>query len=150
MVWSPIGDQAEKFADRKPRPVEEDVLIAKLSPGQEMDLRLVCVKGIGSDHAKFSPVATASYRLLPKIKLLRSVTGDDAAQLKESFTDGVIELKGKDRKAKVKDARRDLCSRNIYRHDHLKDAVRMSLVKDHFICKFIFLDASNSNYILLS
>ena len=38
------------------RPVHNDVLIAKLRPGQEIDLWMFCVKGIGRDHAKFSPV----------------------------------------------------------------------------------------------
>ena len=37
-------------------PVERDILIAKLRPGQEIDLKCHCVKGIGKDHAKFSPV----------------------------------------------------------------------------------------------
>lgn len=116
----------------------DDILIAKLSPGQELDLRLVCVKGIGRDHAKFSPVSTASYRLLPKIELLQDITGDDADLVKESFSTGVIDVvgSGKSRYASVVNARADMCSRNIYRHDHLKDKVRMSLVKDHFICKY--------------
>lgn len=37
-------------------PVEDNILIAKLRPGQEIDLALHAVKGIGADHAKFSPV----------------------------------------------------------------------------------------------
>lgn len=138
LTWVPIGTQEELFAQEAPRPVHDDILIAKLNPGQELDLRLVCVKGIGRDHAKFSPVSTASYRLLPKIEILQEVVNEDADLLKESFTDGVIEIinhKG-NRFAKVSDARRDLCSRNIFRHEHLKDAVRMTLIKDHFICKF--------------
>ena len=38
------------------RPVFDDILIAKLRPGHENDLRMHCVKGVGCDHAKFSPV----------------------------------------------------------------------------------------------
>ena len=56
-----------------PGPVENDILIAKLRPGHELDIRMVAVKGLGSDHAKFSPVATAYYRLLPEIKINRRV-----------------------------------------------------------------------------
>jgi len=136
LTFAPLNDaQATRFEHDPPHAVDDDILIAKLSPGQELDLRLVCVKGIGRDHAKFSPVSTASYRLLPKIELLRDVTGPDAELLQESFTKGVIEVvkKGSKKQAKVVDARIDMCSRNIYRHEHLKDAVRMSLVKDHFI-----------------
>lgn len=35
--------------------------------GQQIQLEAHCVKGVGKDHAKFSPCATASYRLLPGI-----------------------------------------------------------------------------------
>lgn len=45
-----------QFEGREIRPVNNDILIAKLRPGQEIDAMLHCVKGIGQDHAKFSPV----------------------------------------------------------------------------------------------
>lgn len=37
-------------------PVHNDILIAKMRPGHEIDVNLLAVKGIGKDHAKFSPV----------------------------------------------------------------------------------------------
>lgn len=74
------------------RPVHDDLVIAKLRPGQELNLRMVCVKGIGKDHAKFSPVATASYRLLPEITLTKPVTGDKADRLAKCFSEGVIRV----------------------------------------------------------
>lgn len=46
----------------------------------------------GKDHAKFSPVATASYRLLPDITLLEPVEGEAAAELSRCFSPGVIEV----------------------------------------------------------
>ena len=45
-----------QFEGRDIRAVNNDILIAKLRPGQEIDAMLHCVKGIGQDHAKFSPV----------------------------------------------------------------------------------------------
>ena len=61
-------------------------------------LRCHCVKGIGRDHAKFSPVATATYRMLPQIKLKRrNFTDDQAKRLQSSFSNGVI---GKDEKGR--------------------------------------------------
>lgn len=54
--------------------------------------RCHCVKGLGRDHAKFSPVATASYRLLPQIVLKRKFSGADAQRVKSSFSEGVIEI----------------------------------------------------------
>nr|ACO14354.1 DNA-directed RNA polymerases I and III subunit RPAC1 [Esox lucius] len=56
----------------------KDILLAKLRPGQELDIVMHCVKGIGQDHAKFSPVATASYRLLPEITLMKPVEGGES------------------------------------------------------------------------
>ena len=51
------------------RPVHGDILLAKLAPGQAIDLFMIAQKGLGKDHAKFSPVCTAAYRLLPSVTL---------------------------------------------------------------------------------
>lgn len=40
------------------------------------------------------------------------------------------------RVAKVKDARNDSCSRNVFQHDNIKDAVKLTRKVDHIICKF--------------
>ena len=115
--------------------------------------RCYCIKGVGRDHAKFSPVATATYRLLPDIKLTRSIGGEQAHRLKSSFSDGVI---GIDESgfglsfaniirlhfiilAYVKDPRKDTSSRNVFQHEDLKGAVEMRKIKDHFICTLICL-----------
>ncbi|OWF55187.1 DNA-directed RNA polymerases I and III subunit RPAC1-like [Mizuhopecten yessoensis] len=133
--WIPVGKQSEIFKEGDIRPVNDDILIAKLRPGQELDLKLRCVKGLGKDHAKFSPVATASYRLLPEITLLQPVVNHLAEKLKNCFSPGVIEIKkvNGQNTADVKSARHDTCSREVFRHDDLKDLVRLSRVRDHFI-----------------
>ena len=51
------------------RPVHDDILLAKLRPGQSLCLEAHGRKGIGKDHAKFSPVSTASYRMRPVIEV---------------------------------------------------------------------------------
>ncbi|KAF7638466.1 RPOLD domain-containing protein [Meloidogyne graminicola] len=131
--WVPIGSQRTQFSTDPPRMVHKDIILAKLRPGQEIEARCHCVKGIGRDHAKFSPVATATYRMLPQIKLKkRDFTDDQAKRLQSSFSNGVI---GRDEKGRVyvKDARSDTSSRNIFMHDDLKDAVEMTKDKTHFI-----------------
>uniref|UniRef100_A0AAQ4RGF3 DNA-directed RNA polymerases I and III subunit RPAC1 n=1 Tax=Gasterosteus aculeatus aculeatus TaxID=481459 RepID=A0AAQ4RGF3_GASAC len=133
--WVPIGNQADVFADSVIAPVHDDILIAQLRPGQELDVIMHCVKGIGQDHAKFSPVATASYRLLPDITLLEPVEGERAERLKRCFSRGVIDIQdvaGK-KVAKVVDSRLDTCSREFLRHDDLKNAVKLARFRDHFI-----------------
>lgn len=37
---------------------------------QEIELEAHAVKGIGKEHAKWSPVATAWYRMLPEVTML--------------------------------------------------------------------------------
>uniref|UniRef100_A0A671VHZ5 DNA-directed RNA polymerases I and III subunit RPAC1 n=1 Tax=Sparus aurata TaxID=8175 RepID=A0A671VHZ5_SPAAU len=133
--WVPIGNQADVFADSSIGPVHDDILIAQLRPGQELDIVMHCVKGIGKDHAKFSPVATASYRLLPEITLLEQVEGEKAERLKRCFSRGVIDLEDVNGKkvAKVVNSRLDTCSREVLRHDDLKNVVKLGRVRDHFI-----------------
>ncbi|SAM67091.1 probable Rpc40-40 kD subunit of DNA-directed RNA polymerases I and III [Ustilago bromivora] len=135
LVWDPKGDQDEDFADAPPKPVHAKILIAKLRPGQELDLELHCEKGIGRDHAKFSPVATATYRLLPHIQLLKPVEGEQVDKLLKCFPPGVIgaEGEGKNRKAYVKDARKDTISREVLRHAEFEDKVKLGRVRDHFL-----------------
>ncbi|GAB0094495.1 DNA-directed RNA polymerases I and III subunit RPAC1 [Sergentomyia squamirostris] len=130
--WLPKGRQASMYKEADIGPIHEDILIARMRPGHELDLKLVAVKGIGQDHAKFSPVATAYYRLLPEIKLNREVAGVDARLLKQCFSPGVIEIDDQQR-AYVKNARYDSNSRNVFRYPHLSDSVTMSRVQNHFI-----------------
>jgi hypothetical protein len=91
--FSDPAAQAALFAGRKaPGAVHDDILLAKLRPGQEIELEAHCVRGIGHEHAKWSPVATAWYRLKPEVAVLKPVTGADAAELVEA-ADAVFELK---------------------------------------------------------
>lgn len=116
-------------------PVHKNILIAKLSAKQEIDLVMHAVKGIGRDHTKFSPVATASYRLMPEIKLLEPIRGSLAEKLKESFSEGVVNLRGSKKEAFIANSRIDSGSRNVFRHPELKDKVSYDLIKDHYIFK---------------
>jgi len=133
--WEPITTQDDTVQEPI-RPVHDDIIITKLAPGQEIDMQLIAVKGVGKDHSKFSPVSLASYRLLPEITLLRRVTGSIAYQLQKCFAPGVIAVErnqeGLD-EAYVADARRDTCTREVFRHPHLRDLCEISKRRQHFI-----------------
>lgn len=130
--WLPRGKQAQLYSESDIGCIHDDILISQMRHGHEFDLKLVAVKGIGKDHAKFSPVATAFYRLLPEIKLKREIKGKDAFLLQKCFSPGVIGIDEND-VAYVKDARYDTCSRNVFRYPQLADAVEMSRIRDHYI-----------------
>jgi DNA-directed RNA polymerases I and III subunit RPAC1 len=150
LVFEPVGRQVERFKDDPIVPVNPDILIAKLRPGQVIDMTFHCIKGLGMDHAKFSPVATATYRLLPKIDITKPILGLHAEKFQRCFPEGVIGIErvtakeastegsgyegheGKE-KAVVKDAFRDTVSRECLRHDEFKDKVKLGRVQDHFI-----------------
>ncbi|KAG1696487.1 DNA-directed RNA polymerases I and III subunit RPAC1 [Nymphon striatum] len=134
LEWVPISNQRDLFNDIKP--VDDSIPLADLRPGQEIDLKAHCVKGIGHDHAKFSPVATVSYRLLPEITITKEVVGEAAERFAKCFSKGVIEVVENEhgvKVARVKNARNDMCSRNVFVHDDLKDCVKLGRVRDHFI-----------------
>jgi len=92
LKWCPLGNQNELYTAEVVGPVHDDILIAKLRPGHEIDMKLHAVKSIGRDHSKFSPVATAFYRLLPEVSITKSVTGEAAERLQKCFSPGVIDL----------------------------------------------------------
>ncbi|KAF2636201.1 DNA-directed RNA polymerases I and III subunit RPAC1 [Massarina eburnea CBS 473.64] len=149
LFWTPLGEQEEWKTAEMIRAVHPDILIAKMRPGQEIVLRMHAYKGIGQDHAKFSPVSTASYRLLPVIDILRPIVGADAKKFARCFPPGVVgydkvtsedtrkypELVGKEgeTKAVVVDPMKDTVSRECLRHAEFKDKVKLGRIRDHFI-----------------
>jgi DNA-directed RNA polymerase I and III subunit RPAC1 len=121
-----------------------------LRPGQEINVEMHAIKGVGSDHAKYSPVATASYRLMPTITILKPILGKDAEKFARCFPKGVIGLeavtkkeaakKGSgfegyegEKKAVVKDPMKDTVSRECLRHEEFEGKVKLGRIRDHFI-----------------
>ncbi|KAK7603093.1 hypothetical protein V9T40_003092 [Parthenolecanium corni] len=149
--WVPIGEQALKFKPEDVEPIHDNILVAKLRPGHELDLKLIAVKGIGKDHAKFQPVATASYRLLPQITLEEVVQGEKAQRLKASFSPGVVKLTTENNiiTAKINNPRYDSCSRNVFQHEDLKDIVKISRVPNHYIFTIESVGALSPNTLFL-
>lgn len=56
LEWIPQGEQGSVMSVDLPRPTNPNIVLAKLRPGQEVDMELHGVKGVGKDHAKFCPV----------------------------------------------------------------------------------------------
>jgi DNA-directed RNA polymerase I and III subunit RPAC1 len=151
IVFKPFGHQERYFREEDAiKPTNPDILIAKLRPGQEIDVEMHAIKGVGADHAKYSPVATASYRLMPTITILKPILGKDAEKFTRCFPRGVIGLetvtkkeaakKGSgyeghegEKKAVVKDPMKDTVSRECLRHEEFEGKVKLGRIRDHFI-----------------
>ena len=68
---------------------EKPIVIVKVRKGQELKLRAVARKGIGKDHAKWSPVATARYQFRPDIRINNELLGVLSPEKKQEFLDSV-------------------------------------------------------------
>jgi len=111
-------------------------------------MELHAVKGVAKDHAKFSPVgtflgspdyflfnlvfssATASYRLLPHIKITKSIPSHLAEKFQKCFSPGVIKIDPRTKAVSVDEqgVRNDSVSREVLRHPEFADSVQLSRV----------------------
>jgi DNA-directed RNA polymerase I and III subunit RPAC1 len=148
LLWCPQGDQLSRFPLHSSgvgsgvgggiRPLHEDILLAKLRPGQVIELEAHARKGIGKDHAKWSPVATASYRLMPSIEVVKPIYDELAEELVNWMEPGVFKLEETDEaghrvKAVVVNPYACTMSRNFMRNPVLKESIKMSRIPNHFI-----------------
>eukprot|EP00615_Pteridomonas_danica_P002955 CAMPEP_0114337430 /NCGR_PEP_ID=MMETSP0101-20121206/6353_1 /TAXON_ID=38822 ORGANISM="Pteridomonas danica, Strain PT" /NCGR_SAMPLE_ID=MMETSP0101 /ASSEMBLY_ACC=CAM_ASM_000211 /LENGTH=267 /DNA_ID=CAMNT_0001469653 /DNA_START=207 /DNA_END=1010 /DNA_ORIENTATION=+ len=136
LVWCPQGDQEETFGVNGVRPAYEDILLAKLRPGQSIKLEAHCEKGVGKDHAKFSPVATASYRLLPAIDIVaEKMQSEDNQKLVDMCPMKVFDIEDMGESVAVSRPRDCSVCRECIRLEGWSDKVKLSRVPNHFIFK---------------
>lgn len=140
LKWWPNGDQEDEHGVDGISPVHDDILVAKLRPGQSIEFEAHCFKGIGRTHAKWSPVATASYRLLPVINLKEDIQGKDAKKLEEMCPMGVFDIEdvGGKKQAVVARPRKCTMCRECIRHPGWSEKVELTRNINHFICKFSY------------
>ncbi|EPQ55395.1 hypothetical protein GLOTRDRAFT_138953 [Gloeophyllum trabeum ATCC 11539] len=137
LKWEPQGEQDSVFANCPPAPTNPDIVLMKLRPGQEVDMELHAVKGVGKDHAKFSPVATASYRILPLIVLnpAKPVPPHLAHKFQKCFSPGVIDVDPQTHAVSVNEQnmRKETMSREVLRHPEFEGCVELKRVRDYFL-----------------
>lgn len=139
LEWQPVGSQADTFEHDPIRPVHDDILIARLKPGQVISLEAHATKGIGKEHAKWSPVGTASYRLLPELVVGEEVEGATAHELVEKCPMGVFDIEDIGRDVAVPVRPRDCtmcreCVRGTAGNGKpWKDLVTIHRIMNHFI-----------------
>lgn len=130
LEWQPQGDQ-ETTLGTAVGPVHGDIPIVNMKPGQKVRLEAHCHKGVGKDHTKFSPVATASYRLLPDIIIPQPLSGREAEQLVDICPMQVFDIE--DTFAKVSRPRDCTMCRECIRKEGWEEKVQLRRVANHFI-----------------
>ncbi|KAG6916072.1 hypothetical protein DXG01_008546 [Tephrocybe rancida] len=135
LIWEPAGEQSDVFVGQTPAPTNPNIVLAKLRPGQAVEMELHAIKGVGKDHAKFSPVATASYRLLPHINIKKPIPPHLAEKFQKCFAEGVININPRTKEVSVDEynVRKDTVSREVLRHPEFTDMVELGRVRDHFL-----------------
>lgn len=139
LQWVPQGRQAELFSgEKRVRMMYDDIVIAKLRPGQSIEAELRCEKGIGRDHAKWSPVATASYRLMPEIVIHEAIMNEDADTLVRKCPMNVFDIEdvgnsSNDRRATVARPRNCSMCRECIREEGWMQRLELRRIRNHFI-----------------
>jgi len=85
-------------------------------------------------------VATASYRLLPEIEILKPIPENLQSKFQKCFAPGVIDIvndKEGNPQVVVANPRKDTVSREVLRYSEFEGMVRLNRIRDHFICKLI-------------
>ncbi|EMD32879.1 hypothetical protein CERSUDRAFT_160889 [Gelatoporia subvermispora B] len=145
LEWVPQGEQEVVFADKPPAPTNKEIVLAKLAPGQEINVELHAIKGVGKEHAKWNPVATASYRLHPLVLLNPSkpIPPHLADKFAKCFSPGVVRVEsGGKVSIDERNLRKESMSREVLRHPEFEGCVELKRIRDWFI----FTIESESHY----
>ncbi len=116
-----------------PRPVHDNLLLAKLRPGQSINMECVATKGIGKEHAKWSPVGTAFYRMLPEVTIKQPdlVKGPEAHKLSELCPQKVFDIE--EGAAVVARPRDCTMCRECVRGSERAEKVKLERKRNHFL-----------------
>lgn len=124
------GSQTGMFTT-VPKPVHDDILLCKLRPGQDIHVELHATKNIGREHAKWSPVATAAYRMLPEVTIIKPARGEVGKLLRDTCPTGVFDIE--DGEAVVKRPRECTVCRECIREEPLRSHVELTRKRDEFL-----------------
>jgi DNA-directed RNA polymerase II subunit RPB3 len=82
--------------DEQDESQDEGIAIVKMGPGQRLKLKAIARMGIAKEHAKWCPVAVATYRFLPIIQIndeqVATLTMEQKAEIVESCPDKILEI----------------------------------------------------------
>ncbi|KAK9673755.1 hypothetical protein RND81_12G187000 [Saponaria officinalis] len=128
-------DVQPEFSRDPIRPKYPDITLARLGPGQEIELEAHAVKGVGKEHAKWSPVATAWYKMLPEVVLLKDIYDERAETLVQKCPAKVFDIEDTPAGRKATAPRPRACTlcRQCIQEEGWDEYVALRRKKDHFI-----------------
>ncbi|GAB4845909.1 hypothetical protein Ancab_024914 [Ancistrocladus abbreviatus] len=137
-TYTSFSCSQESFPEFSTNPIwprHPDITIARLGPGQEIELEAHAIKGVGKEHAKWSPVATAWYRMLPEVVLLKDIYNEDAEKLVKKCPLNVFDIEdvADSRKATVAQPRACTLCKECIREEGWDQKVALRRKRDHFI-----------------
>jgi len=94
---------------------DDPIIIAKLKKNQELDMKMIAIKGTGREHAKYSPVCTVVLKQEPEIELSKSK----------------MELLNENQKKEFVES----CPSKVYRYDENKKMIEIKNPKDCTYCE---------------
>ncbi|KAK7251986.1 hypothetical protein RIF29_35638 [Crotalaria pallida] len=93
---TPVDFVDSSLAEPSDTSTNRGIIIVKLRRGQELKLRAIARKGIGKDHAKWSPAATVTFMYEPEIHinedLMESLTLEEKKEWVESSPTHVFDI----------------------------------------------------------
>jgi len=121
-------------------PGEDPILVVKLGKNQSFKARMIANKGIGKEHAKWIPVAVATFQGEAIIKLDPTLMEDLTPKLKRDFANScpskVYEYSEQNDVVRVANPENcTFCQECVYKAIDMKapDLVSVTQKKDHFI-----------------
>jgi len=103
---------------------ERGILIVKLRKNQQLKLKAIARKGIGKDHAKWNPCATAFYHFQPDIRinhaLMQTLSVEQRKEWVNSWPSKAVKYNDQSGQVEIEDA-------ELYQYDdeHVEKAVQM-------------------------
>merc|ERR1719229_937728 len=109
------GQNDDNENENKQNVSDQNIILVKLGPNQKLHFRARATKGIGKEHAKFSPVSVVGFVQKPMIKLLN-----------KQFINQQLSIE--DKKEFVAS-----CPTNVYKYEEKKDEI---VIEDSDKCTF--------------
>ena len=82
--------------DEQDESQDAGIAVVKMGPGQKLKLKAIARMGIAKEHTKWSPVAVATYRFWPDIKIneeaCATLTMEQKQELVDCCSDRILEI----------------------------------------------------------